>query len=279
MIRFSPQRHNGSVRHSTQHVYSSEDFSLTDGTILYEELASWWPLLSAPHDYEEVAAFYADLFSQNSAQGLNTLLELGSGGGNNASHLKAHFETVTLVDRSVGMLDVSRGLNPECEHITGDMYSVRLDRTFDCVFLQDAVCYATSPDLLRAALETLFVHTRPGGVAVIAPDFVRETFREGTDHGGHDGELRALRYLEWTWDPDPADTTYVVDFAYLLREGTRTSVRQDRHHLGVFPQALWTDLLAGVGFEPHAVRHRFSDVEHETVVFVGIGPEATRADP
>jgi hypothetical protein len=24
-------------------------------------------------------------------------------------------------------------------------------------------------------------------------------------------------YVEWTWDPDPADTTYLVDYAYLLR--------------------------------------------------------------
>ena len=49
-----------------------------------------------------------------------TLLELGSGGGNNASHMKAHFAP-TLVDASAGMLDVSRALNPECEHVEGDI--------------------------------------------------------------------------------------------------------------------------------------------------------------
>ena len=48
-----------------------------------------------------------------------TVLELGSGGGNNASHLKAQFR-MTLVDRSPGMLAVSRALNPECEHVEGD---------------------------------------------------------------------------------------------------------------------------------------------------------------
>ena len=247
---------------------------MTDGPIFYDELASWWPLLSAPSEYEEEATLFGGLFSEYSSLGRRSLLELGSGGGNNASHLKTQFESVTLVDRSPGMLDVSRSLNPDCEHLRGDMYSVRLDRAFDCVFLHDAVCYATSLDLLRTAISTLFIHCRPGGVAVIAPDFVEETFREGTDHGGHDGDGRALRYLEWTWDPDPTDSTYVVDYAYLLREGESASVRHDRHVEGLFPQAQWLSLLAEVGFQPHAISHRFTDVEHDSVIFVGVKPEA-----
>ena len=84
---------------------------------------------------------------------VETVLELGSGGGNNASHLKQHF-ALTLVDRSEQMLDVSSGLNPECEHIEGDMRTVRLDRTFDGVFVHDALAYiVTEPDL-EAVFET-----------------------------------------------------------------------------------------------------------------------------
>src|SRR3972149_1508073 len=60
----------------------------------------------------------------------HTVLELGSGGGNNASHMKAHFK-LTLVDRSPAMLAVSRALNPECEHLEGDMRTLRLGRGFD----------------------------------------------------------------------------------------------------------------------------------------------------
>ena len=40
-----------------------------------------------------------------------TLLELGSGGGNNASFLKMRFD-MTLVDLSPGMLEVSRAALP-----------------------------------------------------------------------------------------------------------------------------------------------------------------------
>ena len=72
-----------------------------------------------------------------------TLLELGSGGGNNASHLKHRFEC-TLTDLSPEMLALSRTLNPECEHIEGDMRTLRLERTFDAVFVHDAIAYITT---------------------------------------------------------------------------------------------------------------------------------------
>ena len=110
---------------------------------LYDEFAGWWSLLSAPADYEEEAAFYATLLAGACRGDARTLLELGSGGGNNASHLKSRFSLV-LVEPSAGMLEVSRRLNPECEHVQGDMRTVRLQRTFDLVFVHDAVCYMTT---------------------------------------------------------------------------------------------------------------------------------------
>ena len=64
---------------------------------LYSELADWWPLLSRPEDYAEEAAFYAQAMASASIRPLNSVLELGSGGGNNASHMKRHFD-MTLVE-------------------------------------------------------------------------------------------------------------------------------------------------------------------------------------
>ncbi|HSC28451.1 MAG TPA: hypothetical protein VLD67_14325 [Vicinamibacterales bacterium] len=87
---------------------------------LYDDLAGWWPVLSAPEEYAEEAAFYARTLAAASERPLREALELGSGGGNNGSHLKSRFSMV-LVDPSPAMLDVPRRLNPECEHIVGDM--------------------------------------------------------------------------------------------------------------------------------------------------------------
>ena len=216
--------------------------------MMYDDLAAWWPLLSPPSDYEEEAAFYARTIEAALGTSPRTVLELGSGGGNNASFLKSRSQ-MTLVDLSPRMLAVSRALNPECEHVEGDMRTVRLGRTFDAVFVHDAICYMATERDLRMAMQTAFVHCRAGGVALFAPDFVRENFRPSTDHGGTDGESRGLRYLEWMRDPDPSDSTYVVDYVYLLRTGDAVRVEHEQHVEGLFARADWIRLLAETGFE------------------------------
>ncbi len=240
---------------------------------LYGDLASWWPLLSSPQEYAEEAAFYERVLVEASGGEAETLLELGSGGGNNASYLKRRFK-LTLVDLSPRMLDVSRALNPDCEHVQGDMRTVRLGRRFDAVFIHDAIMYMTTAADLRRAMRTAFVHCRPGGVALFAPDHVRETFHPSTDHGGHDDGRRGLRYLEWTWDPDPDDSTYTVDYAYLLRhEDGEARVEHDRHIEGLFSRAEWLRLLADVGFEARVIPFQHSEVEPgELEVFVARRP-------
>ena len=64
---------------------------------LYNDLADWWPLMSAPEDYVEEAAAYSGFLKEASSGSLRTVLELGSGGGNNASHMKQQF-ALTLVE-------------------------------------------------------------------------------------------------------------------------------------------------------------------------------------
>jgi hypothetical protein len=252
---------------------------------LYSEFASWWPLLDPVSAYAGEAEFYRRALESACDGVVRTVLELGSGGGNNAWHLKRHFE-LTLVDVSPAMLAVSRGVNPECEHVEGDMRTVRLGRTYDAVFVHDAVAYMTTPAELRAAMATAFAHLRPGGAALFAPDYVRETFAPETSHGGAGGDAgdaggdaggdtggdrRALRYLEWVWDPDPSDTRYTVDFAFLLRDGDgRVTAEHDRHELGVFPRGEWLALLRDVGFGDIArLPHRDPGIDRELDAFVG----------
>lgn len=221
---------------------------------LYSELAEWFHLLTAPADYADEAAAIVRLAEAAGEGELRTLLELGSGGGNNASHLKRRF-ACTLTDVSEPMLELSRTLNPECEHVAGDMRTLRLGRTFDVVLAHDAIVYMTTEADLRAAIATAFAHVRPGGVAIFLPDCTRETLSEETSHGGHDGEGRALRYLEWTRDPDPADTTYEVDYVVVLREGDEpVRVVRDSHVEGVFSRDEWLAWLRDAGFEAEAER-------------------------
>jgi SAM-dependent methyltransferase len=245
--------------------------SVDDLPRLYSDFAEWWPLLSAPEDYAEEVDAYLRLLRDVVDGELRRALELGSGGGNNAHHYARSLE-LTLVDRSPRMLAVSRALNPRCEHLQGDMRDVRLGRTFDAVLVHDAVAYLMTEDDLRAAMATAFEHCRPGGVALFTPDHVRESFTPGTSHGGHDGERRALRYLEWRYDPDPADTLITVDMAYLLREGEHAKAVFDRHLLGLFPRASWLRLLAEVGFDAQALTYRLTGMPDALEAFVGRRP-------
>ena len=240
---------------------------------MYGELAAWFHLVTAPADYADEAAEIVRLLAGHGVPLGPTnpnasLLELGSGGGNTASHLKARAH-LTLTDVAPAMLALSSTLNPECEHIEGDMRTLRLGRTFNAVLVHDAVMYMATEADLRAAMETAFVHLRPGGAVVLLPDFTTETFRAETKHGGHDGsDGRSLRYLEWTSDPDPTDTTVVTDYAYLLRDADGSvKVLDDRHVEGIFPRAMWLRLLAEVGF-----RAEVSVDAWEREIFVGVRP-------
>ncbi len=200
---------------------------------------------------------------------MREVLELGSGGGHNAVHLKKDF-ALTLVDLSEEMLAVSRRLNPECAHHQGDMRTLRLGRDFDAVFVHDAVDYMTSEADLRAAIDTAFAHCRPGGLALFMPDHVAETFEPGSDHGGSDdADGRGVRYLEWTWDPDPTDDWTVTEYSFLLRDadGSVRSVHET-HRTGLFARDTWLRLLTDTGFEPEPVTERNTDDRPPRTLFL-----------
>ncbi len=241
---------------------------------LYRDLADWWPVLSDPEEYAEEAEFYRRTILASSSARPHTLLELGSGGGNNASYLKKHFQ-MTLVDLSPGMLKVSRELNPECEHVQGDMRTVRLGRQFDAVFIHDAIDYMTSARDLRRALTTAYVHCKPGGVALFVADHTTETFKPSTNHGGHDRAGRSMRYLEWTWDPDPSDSKYLTIMVYVLSEsGKRIRYVHDQHIGGLFPHDEWIRMMSEVGFMAKSIDLVESEIEPGSVkVFVGLKPQ------
>jgi len=215
---------------------------------LYSNLASWFHLLSAPKDYAEEAEFARKLLVEASSIPIETVLELGAGGGNNAFHLKSAF-AMTLTDLSQPMLEESRRINPECEHIAGDMRSLRIGREFDAVFVHDALTYMTTREDLMQCVTTALVHCKSGGVALFMPDYVRERFVSGVHHGGHDGDGRSMRYFEWTFDPDPSDSTYTIDFVLLLREGNSpVRVEHDHHVNGLFSREEWLQCLREAGF-------------------------------
>ncbi len=237
---------------------------------LYNDLAWLWPIISDPADYADEAAYWRAALRDNLGPGRHEILELGVGGGHNLSHLSREFKA-TAVDLSEAMLAHSRRLNPDAEHIVGDMRTIRLGKTFKAVLIHDAISYLLTENDIRATLQTAAVHLETGGVFVTAPDHTWETFK-GTQVRSsttRSGELE-ITHIEFEYDPDPADTTYDTLMTYLIRRGDRLQVELDRHRFGLFPLTRWLSLLEEAGFETNPRRYDVHDDNRQTYLLIGI---------
>ena len=240
--------------------------------LFYGELAPWWPLISPLDDYAEEAAYVRGLL-ENHPSPVRDVLELGSGGGHNAFFLKHRFD-LTLSDRSEAMVIQSKTLNPECAHVVGDMCSLRLGRTFDAVFIHDAIDYMTNETDLRAALTTAFEHLRPGGVAVLVPDATTEIFEPSHDAGGSDGADRSVRFMEWTFDPDPTDAWVQTEYVFALRVGDAdVQLVHETHRTGLFDRATWRRLLDEIGFDARRISEITTEDRPGRDVFLAVRPD------
>lgn len=88
--------------------------------LLYSELSPWYRLIDPLDEHREEAGVYLEALLGAEVPLTGTLLELGAGAGHNAYYLKRNF-SCTLTDISDEMLGLSRDINPECEHLTGEM--------------------------------------------------------------------------------------------------------------------------------------------------------------
>ena len=228
-----------------------------DGVRLYDELAYLWPIISPPEDYAEEAIHWRRAIRENLGGGRHKILELGVGGGHNLSHLTADFRA-TAVDISPRMLDLSRRLNPGVEHHVGDMRTVRLGRKFDAVLVHDAISYMLTEEDLRAVFTTARIHLRPGGLLLVAPDLVRDTFVGGkvlrwparSPQRSGDPAVSVEEHLN---DCDPSDTVVESLFVYTITEGGIQRVECDLHLSGLFSIAVWIALMQEAGFAVEAL--------------------------
>jgi len=232
---------------------SSADGPPSASPRLYYDLAHLWPILSPPEDYVTEAAGIRAVLHETLGPARpdkrHSILELGTGGGHTLHHLCREFDCVA-VDLSEAMLDNARRLNPNVQHHVGDMRTFRMDRTFDAVLVHDAIDYMTTEDDLLVVFATAEAHLRTGGILILAPTEVAETFEDHAVEHDHnvEGEL-CVTYATYQHDPDPTDTTVESVMVYFLRDHGRLRVEVDRHTLGLFTTDTWMTLLDQAGFD------------------------------
>ncbi|MFN3986271.1 MAG: class I SAM-dependent methyltransferase [Rhodocyclaceae bacterium] len=149
---------------------------MNDTCRLYTDLAWLWPMWGdAAEEYAPYCQYLAARIRQHARRPVTTLLDMGCGGGKNVLNLKRTFD-VTGVDLSPTMLAQAKTLNPECTFVEGDMRTCQLSRTFDAVFMDDAISHMNCLADFTAAIRTAHAHLAPGGVLVVTPDVTTETF-------------------------------------------------------------------------------------------------------
>jgi SAM-dependent methyltransferase len=239
--------------------------------LLYTTLASWYPLLTPLENYEEEATTFRkillDALGERPPGHRWSLLELGAGAGHNAHFFQGDFDLV-LTDLSPDMLRLAARSCPGARLVPGDMRSLRLETTFDAVFVHDAVSYLRRPEELDAMLTTAAAHLRPGGVLVVAPDYVAETFAPEYEEDSVDEGERSFRYHAWV---NPADDEgYSVDYVYITRVGNQPpQVHQERHLEGLFSRSSWEQALRRAGFSRLPPQHwRHAEVDRDLDLFV-----------
>lgn len=222
---------------------------------LYSDLAWLWPLVSEREEYAEESDCWRSLLRQHVGSGRHHLLELGVGGGHNLSFLTGEFDA-TAVDLSAAMLAHSRQFNPSVEHFLGDMRTVRLQRKFAAVLIHDAIGYMHTEDDLLATFATAAAHLEPGGLLLMSPDYFRDTFvSPQVYHVTRRNADCELTYVEYVYDPDPADTSVDIIMTLFIRRTEGLEIEHDRHVLSLFSRSDWLRLLAKSGF--HAREQTF----------------------
>lgn len=236
---------------------------------LYDEFAYLWPLISPPEDYAREAKYWRNLLHAKLGPGQHHILELGVGGGHNLSHLTCDFKA-TAVDLSEKMLAISKKLNPDVEHVVGDMRSVRLGRTFDAVIIHDAIGYMCTEYDLLAAFKTAASHLKPGGIFITSPDYVTETY-PGTNvsHRISKGDNIELTFIEYDYDPNPDDTTAESVMFYMILKNGRLDIEQDFHTTGLFPVETWLKLMEIAGFEVEMKQENLGEDIRQNYFFIG----------
>jgi SAM-dependent methyltransferase len=236
---------------------------------LYTDLAWLWPLWGdAGTEYADYCNHVIRLMRRHAGRPLETLLDIGCGGGKNILNLKREFR-VTGLDSSPVMLDQAKSLNPDCSFVQGDMRTFRLDRAYDAILMDDAISYMNSRADFEAALRTAHAHLNPGGVMVATADVTPETFRQNrttTTTAARDG--LDVVFVENVYDPDPMDEQYETTILYLIREHGRLRIETDHWTLGIFSLDTWRQVLRQTGFELHESQYELDGDRYTTFACV-----------
>ncbi|MDD3627455.1 MAG: class I SAM-dependent methyltransferase [bacterium] len=239
-----------------------------DSRRLFKDLAWVWQIISPKEGYEKETELFIKMMNIYSKKNIQTLLNLGCGGGHHDYTFKKVFK-VTGVDISEEMLYFARKLNKEVRYVNGDMRNISLIDKFDAVAILDSIVYMKTEDELLNTFKTAAEHLNPGGVLITFCKISKESFtHECNSNSVHKkGSVEIVSFKNF-YDSDPKDNSVEGLYFFIIRENKKVKIEIDQHSFGLFSIETWKRILKDTGFEINVVD--FNLREHNIPLFICI---------
>lgn len=163
--------------------------SYDDASVYYDAI------YEAMKDYGSEVERLRSLLERCARRPMRELLDMACGTGLHDQYLQRYY-AVEGADLSRSQLAIARRRCPELVFHEADMTNFELGRDYDAVIcLFSAIGHVVTEEGLRAAVNAMAAHVRPGGLVVIEPFIDPSEYRPGHVgvEEGQDGDMHVVR--------------------------------------------------------------------------------------
>lgn len=198
-------------------------------------------------EYAPEAARVKELLSAHGVPPHGDLLVLACGTGGHIPYFRDDYE-ITGLDLSEDMLSVARTKFPEIPFHVGNLIDFTLEQRFDAMIcLYGSIGFVKSAENLRASMQRLAAHLRPGGVALVTPWSTVEEFQDLIVVDSTDRPDLKIARMEQVRLKEPG--LVEVTFHHLLGRDNQVTYHKQVMEIGLFSQEEYRSALTDAGLE------------------------------
>jgi SAM-dependent methyltransferase len=212
------------------------------------ESARWYDAFYRDEDYAWESTHLTTLIRERCPDA-TSLLDVGCGSGRHLVHLAEEFDC-TGVDLDESALALARCRLPRRVRLHhADMETLALGQSYDAITcLFSAIGFMTTRARLRRAIATMGRHLSPGGVLVIEPWYLDDTWGDGPEPTVEEVRIDGQTLVRTIAITRKRDVSRLhIHYAYAGQTGIRTA--DETNDLGVFSRADYTAAMTRVGLD------------------------------
>ena len=216
----------------------------------YDEATPYYDVIyEAMKDYASEAEQLRRLLEHYAQRPVRDLLDMACGTGLHDQYLQDHY-CVEGADLSPSQLAVAHRRCPDLVFHEADMTNFDLGRDYDAVTcLFSAIGHVITEEKLRAAVQAMAAHVRPGGLIVIEPFIDPSDFRPGhisIEQAADDADPRVVRvsYSERT-----GNVLKLTMHHYISTAGKVSVAEPLRFDIAMFTADQFRDAMQSAGLE------------------------------